>query len=95
MRAHMGAYVAREINQAKSSGPTGILDPSNVRGRRTKAHRAKQRALALPPFIPEKSSLFAPCGTKFLFLFAGDVAHRGASNLTREKEHRGASDHAR
>ena len=35
--------------------------------------------------IPDFSSPFLPCGTKILFLFAGDVADPRASDLTREK----------
>ena len=44
--------------------------------------RATQRLKAVPPFILAKPFYFPPCGTMLFFLFAGDVAHRGASNLT-------------
>ena len=36
------------------------------------------------PYIPDISSSFLPRGTKYFFLFVGDVAHRGASDLTHE-----------
>ena len=36
------------------------------------------------PYIPDNSSCFLPCGTKFFFLFAGAVVDRGASDHTCE-----------
>ena len=46
-----------------------------------------QRAIALLPFMPANSTLFSPCGTMFFFLFTRDMAHQGASELTRETTH--------
>ena len=36
------------------------------------------------PYILDIPSSFLPRGTKYFFLFAGNVAHRGASDLTCE-----------
>ena len=34
----------------------------------------------LLPFIPDKSTSFAPCGPNIFFMFSGDVAASGASD---------------
>ena len=44
------------------------------------AHWATQRAITLLPYIPFIFTSFPPCGTKFFFVFAGDVAACGASD---------------
>ena len=51
-----------------------------VKGGHTKAQQATQRALALPPYIPEFFALFASCRTNVIFLFTGEVAACGASD---------------
>ena len=67
---HVDAYVARGLSWANSMcGPTRIVTQMNTGD---------------SPYIPTNFNLFSLCGTMFFFLFARDMAHQGASNLTHE-----------
>ena len=66
----------------KTVGMKSVCGPTEGIGGSTRPVWVTQRAIALPPYKPNFSPSFSPCGTKLLFVLVGDVAVCGASDGT-------------
>ena len=72
--------MARRMVRAKSFGPTGIVGPSNRLRGGTKAQWATQSDISLSSYTGDHFGNFLPCGTKFFFMFLGNLVACGASD---------------